>query len=277
MDYPNNYLTHPSPWESPEAVCLIIYFSDANECGGMTRLVPREGADDEAYQWPYVEMPGVGRHEWINDRATTEAYFKEHDPAIYRFRKQLYERERAVAFQPGTVLLYRLDTWHRGAPMRAGASTTRRVVNMLLRRADAEWITDWNQGVARSVYAGADEIIVRATAEQRSLLGFPAPGHRYWTDQTIAAARARYGAAMDMSEYEAALRGGAVPVRSHWDQLGGNGSRAFAPRAELPSEPRAPPHLPRTSANHSHTVPERSGPHVQERAPRRSVVVAYHR
>jgi len=76
MDYPNNYLTHPSPWERPEAVCLLLYFSDSNDCGGMTRVVPREGASDEAYRWPYVEMPGVGPHEWINDRATSEAYFK---------------------------------------------------------------------------------------------------------------------------------------------------------------------------------------------------------
>jgi len=213
MDYPNNYLTHPSPWERPEAVCLLLYFSDSNDCGGMTRVVPREGASDEAYRWPYVEMPGVGPHEWINDRATSEAYFKENHPPIYEFRKKLYERERAVAFRPGTALLYRLDTWHRGAPMRPGTSQTRRVINMMLRRGDAEWITTWNQGVARSVYAGADEIVARATAEQRSLLGFPAPGHPYWTEHTISAARSRYGEAMDMSEYEAGLRGGALRSR----------------------------------------------------------------
>ena len=26
MDYPNHYLTHPAPWDSPEAVAAILYF-----------------------------------------------------------------------------------------------------------------------------------------------------------------------------------------------------------------------------------------------------------
>ena len=37
MDYPNHYLTHPAPWDSPEAVAAILYFDHEEECGGATR------------------------------------------------------------------------------------------------------------------------------------------------------------------------------------------------------------------------------------------------
>jgi hypothetical protein len=39
------------------------------------------------------------------------------DPELSDFRASLYEREVAVGYQPGTVLLYRHDLWHRGTPL----------------------------------------------------------------------------------------------------------------------------------------------------------------
>ena len=35
-------------------------------------------------------------------------------------RPDLYARERAVRFTPGTVLMYALGTWHRGMPVWEG-------------------------------------------------------------------------------------------------------------------------------------------------------------
>jgi len=54
MDYPNHYLTHPAPWAAPEAVVGILYFDDGAECGGMTRVVPRDGPEDDAYASPLL-------------------------------------------------------------------------------------------------------------------------------------------------------------------------------------------------------------------------------
>ena len=70
MDYPNMYLTHPPRWHEPDSVECICYYGDVERCGGPTHVVPREGADDEAYRWPYISMPGTGVHRFINDRAT---------------------------------------------------------------------------------------------------------------------------------------------------------------------------------------------------------------
>ena len=51
-----------------------------------------------------------------------------------------------------------------------------------------------------------ERLIARLTVEQRNVLGFPAPGNKYWTKQTIIAVAARYACwGMDMKPYEDAL------------------------------------------------------------------------
>ena len=65
-------LTHPPAWETPEAVELIVYFSEESECAGGTAVVPRQGPDDPAYQWPIQHNPGFGPLPWINDKESAE-------------------------------------------------------------------------------------------------------------------------------------------------------------------------------------------------------------
>ena len=43
-----------------------------------------------------------------------------------------------------------------------------------------------------------------ASPEERTLLGFPSPGHEYWTPETLEGVAARYPA-MDMTHYEGAM------------------------------------------------------------------------
>ena len=147
-DYPNHYLTHPPPWDQPEAVAMIVYLDDGEECGGPTAYVSREGETDEAYAYPYVHMPGVGDIPWLNDRTCAEAYLKENHPASNEFRKKLYEREQYVRYKVGTVLIYRLDLWHRGTPLHPNKD--RAVVNLLFKRSEAKHITSWHRGWAVS-------------------------------------------------------------------------------------------------------------------------------
>jgi hypothetical protein len=133
VDYPNHTLTHPPAWDAPEAVEIIVYLSDVADCDGATALVPRRGEDDPAYAWPMVGTPGVGDLEWINDRASAEAYVRERSPELAQWREQLYAREVRARFRCGTVLFYRHDTWHRGTPLRAG--TSRLSQNLTFRKA----------------------------------------------------------------------------------------------------------------------------------------------
>jgi len=114
MDYPTHTFLHPPGFDNPEVVAFIIYLDDVLDCGGPTAVVGREGPEDPFYQMPYYQMPGVGKHEWINDKNICEEYFKNNDAEIFEFRQKLYEKEKYVKYKKGTVLLYRLDVWHRG-------------------------------------------------------------------------------------------------------------------------------------------------------------------
>ena len=85
-DYPNHTLTHPPPWEQPEAVEAILYYSDEESCGGATGLVAREGPEDPAYARPRVQMPGGGGLPWQNDRKSVEALLREQNPEVAAWR-----------------------------------------------------------------------------------------------------------------------------------------------------------------------------------------------
>lgn len=207
VDYPNHMLTHPTPWDRPEAIEVIVYYSDQRVCGGATAVVPRVGNED-LYPWPIVAAPGIGDVPWINDRATTEAYFAERDPETAAFRRRLYEHEVHTDFRPGTVLLYRHDVWHRGTPLKPGP-TLRLAHNLVYRVAEAEWISTLHEGWSWAMYRPdqyLERLVGGAGLDQRAVLGFPAPGARYWCPATIEAVTARYGPyGFDPAPYRAAL------------------------------------------------------------------------
>jgi ectoine hydroxylase-related dioxygenase (phytanoyl-CoA dioxygenase family) len=207
VDYPNHTLTHPPRWDRPEAVEIILYLSDVASCGGATALVPRSGPDDAAYPWPIVRTPGVGALDWINDREAAESYLQREAPEVAQWRaEQLYPREVRARFGVGSVLFYRHDTWHRGTPLDPG--TLRLAHNLTFRKAASEWISTLHPGWAWGMYSRPktlERLIAGASVDQRCVLGFPAPGHAYWTRDTLDAVAARFGPLdMDMGPYERA-------------------------------------------------------------------------
>lgn len=207
VDYPNHTLTHPPRWDTPEAVEVIVYGDDVSETGGATAVVLRNGPDDPAYPWPIVATPGVGALEWVNSRGHAEAYLGEVAPEVAAWRAEhLYAREVPVQARRGSVLLYRHDTWHRGTPVQPGR--TRVAHNLTFRRAGAEWVSTLHEGWAWAMYRRSrvmERLVATATVDQRCVLGFPAPGHPWWTPDTLAAVEARYGPlGFDATDYRAA-------------------------------------------------------------------------
>lgn len=194
VDYPNHTLAHPAPWDRPEAVEMILYLSDVDDCGGSTAVVPREGPDDPAYRWPIVDSPGIGDLRYLNDRAGAERYFADRRPELAGWRASLYEREVLTRYSPGTIVFYRHDTWHRGTPMTPGAR--RLAHNLTFRRAECEWISTLHVGWAWKMYREdkmMERIIATSSLDQRAVLGFPQPGSDYWCEETVAAVESRYG------------------------------------------------------------------------------------
>jgi len=207
-DYPNHTLTHPPPWDQPEAVEIILFLAELEECEGSTAVVARRGSDDPAYPWPITQTPGVNHLPYINNREQAEAYLREHDPAAAAFREsQLYAREQLAQYRFGSVLFYRHDTWHRGTPVKPGA---RRVVaNFTFKKAGSDWINVLHPGWSWSMYRPSqmmESIVAKASVEQRAVLGFPLPGAPYWSRATIEAVEQRYAAqGIDMTPYRQAL------------------------------------------------------------------------
>ena len=140
-------------------------------------------------------MPGFGEFEWINNKKLAEEYLQQVAPDVAEFRaKHLYPREKRVRYRFGTMLFYRQDTWHRGTPLKPGC--LRIVVNMTYRKAFAEWISTMHIGWPWAMYQEGlpmERLVANATPEQRSIMGFPKPGHTYWTAQKIEGVTARYG------------------------------------------------------------------------------------
>ena len=207
-DYPNHTLTHPPKWDQPEAVEIIIYLSEETACSGSTAVVPRLGANDPAYRWPIVDTPGVAGLTYVDDKFKAESYLRDELPEAADFREnELYAREVKTRYRVGDILFYRHDTWHRGTPVAQGA--LRLVQNMTFKKASSDWVSVLHTGWAWSLYRpdhGPEKMIAGLDPEQRSVLGFPSPGHEYWTEETVLAVQARYAPfGIDMEPYKTAL------------------------------------------------------------------------
>jgi hypothetical protein len=91
---------------------------------------------------------------------------------------------------------------------------TRYTHHMGIRRADAHHI-QFEQTWAKDFWSmqHMKDFVASMETPQRSVLGFPAPGNRYWTVQTVAAVADRY-TGIDMKDYKEALlaRGSAAKL-----------------------------------------------------------------
>ena len=176
MDYGNNMYGMPLPNEPLQAVAAIVYYSNTEETGGATAIVPRISDTDPVYKWPYVHMPGIGGYPFVNNRNMAEKIM---DPDSKKIRDQCYSREILPTFHLGDVLLYRLDTWHRGTPVKTGK--VRYTHNLLWKRADNTDIQVWNKGITQSMYSGKlERFIGSLEPEQLETLGFPLRNSKKW-------------------------------------------------------------------------------------------------
>lgn len=199
MDYGNNMFLHPSDWDNPEAVAAIIYLSDVTDTEGGTAIVPKESKTKNFYKFPYINMPGINGHTFINNKNDAEEYFKANNTDIYNFRKELYKNEIKLSPGKGDILFYRLDIWHRGTPVKN--EKIRFVTNLLWKKRECYWINNWNPGWTKNMYYGSiEKLFINLTPLQRSLLNVPLPGDKYWTLEKIKLLELRYPG-IDVSPY----------------------------------------------------------------------------
>ena len=184
-DYGNNTMLVPSA-ERPDCVAGICYLNHVEDGGGATGIVPYDPNLPTHSDMPGEGVEGWGRSDgWVG--------------------QSVYEAERLVRYRPGTILLYRMDTYHRGTLVYPEG--VRRVWGAVWRRADSDWGHAGGQGmhgVGNGAFALYAHIFPRITPAQRTVVGFPSVESDYWTPTTIAAVDKRYPGC-DWTEYKARL------------------------------------------------------------------------
>lgn len=212
MDYGNHYWT--SPPEEPDMIAAIVYYSDTEVTGGATAVVSRNIV--HLYKRPYSHMPGIGGIPFINEKGAAENMMAKSAPKSAALRQECYEHEIRPEFKPGDVLFYRMDTWHRGTPVRDGQ--VRYVHNLTWKRADAEGICGWNPGFTRKLYYGPlEKFISEVEPNQLETLGFPARDSTKWEQSSFCRdVRARYGwAGFNLDAYMI-MPDNPPPLPSYW-------------------------------------------------------------
>lgn len=163
-------------------VFAIVYLTDVTEDLAPTYVVPRSATADV----PLVTPAGLASYP-------RDAY------------PWLYEAERPVVARAGSALITTGRTIHRGSAMRA-ARGQRFALFANYHAAAATWQR------SRTFFGlpGAPEgpaaraFMARSGPKQRQLFGFPAPGHEFWTEETVAAIAEIYPD-MDIGPYARAL------------------------------------------------------------------------
>jgi hypothetical protein len=167
QEHHRDYLNHtplvPSAdlmWRGLE---MFIWLHDVPEDRGPTRIVPL-AVTAGAPALPH----GYERSEW----------------------PELYDAEVSAAGSAGTVVAYSTDTFHRGTQLTAPGGA-RFSAHVSYRHASNEWTSRYAWG-DRSFTPHWVPFAEHASPRQLQLFGFPPPGHRYWTAETLAGMAARY-------------------------------------------------------------------------------------
>jgi hypothetical protein len=103
---------------------------------------------------------------------------------------ELYAAEVSAAGPAGTVVAYGPGTFHRGTALTAPRGA-RYTMHLGYRPATAEW-GQRHAWADRSHDPAWYGFVARASPRQLRLFGFPPPGHRFWTRETVSGMTQRY-------------------------------------------------------------------------------------
>jgi hypothetical protein len=177
VDYGNHTLVVPRTDVGYQHLEMFVYLSDVTPDTAATRLVSRRFTEGIPVERTYLSL---------------DEY-----PA-------LYEAEIPASGPAGSVLAYRPDVYHRGTAMRSPGQA-RFLLHVAYRPADAEWVGYHAWPIACEGMAW-HRFVSHASLRQLTVLGFPEPGHPYWTPETLAGVGARYPA-LDMGPWSRSVAG----------------------------------------------------------------------
>ena len=162
VDYPNHTVVAPTP--DYRQLELFVYLGDVTPTNGATRFVSRRLT---------AEVP-VGRHTL--------------DVTEYA---HLYREPGDASAPAGSVVAYRPDVYHRSVDF-TEPGRSRFMLHAAFRPAGAEWAGYQAWPFKGYQMAWHDFVANQSTPRQLVALGFPPPGHPYWTPETLAGVENRY-------------------------------------------------------------------------------------
>jgi hypothetical protein len=178
-DYLNHSVVVPDADAPPSQIEMFVYLSEVDEDLGPIALLPRRHAPDMP-ALPNWYPPTDNNHDRKQPHWTSPVG-----------RPDWYDREHRAVGPAGTVIAYRVDTFHRGTNLeRPGGA--RYTIHTNFRRADHDWIgrRAWAD-IAASDRAWK-QFVIDATTKQLELFGFPPPGNEYWNATTRSGLGQRY-------------------------------------------------------------------------------------
>ena len=177
LDYGNHTLAYPPDVPKFWQTAYLFYFTDVTLESGPTAICSKQHYSER------ILVPGMWKKE---------------------DRPELYENEVKVTVPAGSLLLYGMRTFHRGTAI-LGKNHGRLGMFVTYAPKACRWtgIVGWPVSAGRREFR---QWIERASVVERTALGFPEPGHEYWTDETLDGVGARFPG-MDMAPYREALQG----------------------------------------------------------------------
>jgi hypothetical protein len=185
-DYLNHTILVPSTTPRCRQVEFFVYLTDVPEELGPPHLVPRRHT---------AHLPAVPNWYLRPGSATGSRYTENGGTSA------LYDAEVSGAGPAGTVIAFDPGTFHRGTQLTAPRGV-RYSMQICFRPADVQWgqRAAW---ATRSFTPEWSAFVSRATPRQLQTVGFPPPGHPYWTPETLAGVGLRYPR-LDLSPWRSA-------------------------------------------------------------------------
>lgn len=174
-DYLNHTILVPSDTPGCRQAEMFVFLGDVPEELGPPHLVSRKVTGN------YPAVPN-----WLARTAgETSSRFDDGSGS-----RRFYDAEVSGAGPAGTVIAFEPGTFHRGTGL-TGARGARFSMHLNFRPSGVQWAQrlPW---AARSFQPEWTAFVTRASARQLQSLGFPPPGHPYWTPETLTGVALRY-------------------------------------------------------------------------------------
>jgi hypothetical protein len=174
-DFPNHSILAPQVEDRYPQLALFLYLTDVSAAHGATRMVSR--------------------------RKTAHIPVQQHTLSYAEF-PELYDDPGIATGPAGSIVVYRPDVYHRSVDV-TNSGTRRIMMHVSYRLAEAEW-SQYQAWAFKGFSPEWHDFVQASGPRELALLGFPKPGHAYWTEDTITRVNARYPR-LDMSPWRAAL------------------------------------------------------------------------